>query len=74
LEDFEMGETGQIPNRTKRQGMFLALVGIVLVIVGAAIITIPGAPGRGSGIGTVSVVLGFLVLGLGLFRFISKRA
>ncbi len=69
-----MGETGQIPNRAKRQGMFLTLVGIVLVIVGAAIITIPGAPGRGSGIGTVSVVLGFLVLVLGLFRFISKRA
>ena len=51
--------------------MALGVLGIVLLIVGAAIVTIHGAPGRGSGIGTLSVVAGVVLLVIAYLRYRS---
>ena len=42
--------------------LILAIVGIVLVIVGVAIATVPGTHLRGSGLGTISIVGGLVLL------------
>jgi hypothetical protein len=60
-------------NIPKRAAMLLALIGILLAVVGAAIIIIPGAPMRGSGIGTISVVAGILLLIFGLYGLTMRR-
>jgi hypothetical protein len=72
MGDFEMGETGQLANKNKMPAILLGLIGIILLLVGAAIITIPGAPGRGSGVGTISIVIGLVFMVLGLLRFRAK--
>jgi hypothetical protein len=69
-----MGEKAQTTNNNKMHATLLAVIGIILVLVGAAIITIPGAPMRGSGIGTISVLLGVVLLFIALLRFRAKRA
>jgi len=51
---------------------FLSMIGIVVVIVGIGIVTIPGAPMRGSGIGTIAVLLGLLLVGVDYRRSRQK--
>ncbi|HUK84607.1 MAG TPA: hypothetical protein VLU95_01965 [Candidatus Acidoferrum sp.] len=55
------------------RAIILALLGIILVVVGLGIITIHGAPLRGSGFGTAFTVLGFLLLVIAFLRFYYKR-
>jgi hypothetical protein len=69
-----MDEKAQTTVNRNRFVILLGLIGIILVIAGAAIITIPGAPMRGSGIGTLSLVAGIVLLVIPLLRFMSKRA
>ncbi|HTY74142.1 MAG TPA: hypothetical protein VMD05_01090 [Candidatus Nanoarchaeia archaeon] len=64
-----MGEQEKTMGNSKMPAMILALIGIIVAIVGLAIIVVPHAPGRGSGIGTISLVLGVLILLFGLYRF-----
>jgi hypothetical protein len=61
-------------NNRNMHAIILAVIGVILVIVGAAIITIPGAPMRGSGIGTISLLAGVALLVIAALRFMSKRA
>jgi len=51
----------------------LGAVGLIVLIIGAYIVAVPGAPGRGSGIGTALLVLGVIMLVIALLRFRSKR-
>ena len=44
-------------NNNKMHGLILGVLGIILAIVGVAIITVRGMPFRGSGLGTVSVLV-----------------
>jgi len=50
--------------------MFFAVLGVALIVIGIGIITIHGAPLRGTGAGTLSVIAG-VVLGVVAY---SKRA
>ena len=50
----------------------VAVIGIIIAIVGAAIITIPHAPLRGSGLGTVLLVIGIVLLLVGGWRYTQK--
>ena len=72
--DFEMGEKRKTADNRNMHAIILSVIGIILVIVGAAIITIPGAPMRGSGIGTLSVLAGVVLLVIAFLRFYYKRA
>ena len=64
-------KTTSIPNMN---GIILIAIGLIALIAGAAIVYIPGAPMRGSGAGTASIVLGVVLLVIALLRFYYKRA
>lgn len=51
--------------------MILGVLGIILVIAGIAVATIHSSL-RGSGLGTAFLVLGFILLIIGAWRFFSK--
>ncbi len=57
-----MGEKVATVKMNKQQDMGLGLVGLILLIVGALIVFVPGMPFRGSGLGTILIVLGIVVL------------
>jgi hypothetical protein len=68
-----MDEKGQTKDSRNMHAIILAVLGIILVIIGEAIINIRGAPMRGSGIGTLSVVTGVILLIIAVIRFMYKR-
>jgi len=68
-----MGEKVKTSNNRNMHGIILGMLGIILVVVGLAIITIHGAPLRGSGFGTIFTVLGFVLLVIAFLRFFYKR-
>ena len=51
----------------------LAVLGIILVIAGIAVVTIHSKL-RGSGLGTALLVLGFIMLIIAVWRYLAKRA
>jgi len=53
--------------------IILGVLGIILVIVGAYIINVHGAPLRGSGAGTLLFLLGVILLIIAVLRFVYKR-
>jgi hypothetical protein len=67
----EKTPTSKKPNM---HAIILSIIGIIVLIAGAAIITVPGAPMRGSGIGTLSVLAGIVLLVIALLRFRVNRA
>ena len=60
------------PSKMNMHAMLLAVLGIIVVIVGGAIITVRGAPLRGSGAGTALLILGLLMLVVSFLRFFYK--
>ena len=57
----------------KMHATILAVLGIILVIAGAYIIDVPGAPLRGSGAGTLFLLLGVVLLVIAALRVFYKR-
>ncbi len=55
-----------------RHVMILGILGIIFVIAGIAVTTIHSAL-RGSGIGWGLIILGFLMLLIGVWRFANKQ-
>jgi hypothetical protein len=68
-----MVEKTPTSNSRNMHAIILGVLGIIFVIVGTYIITVHGAPLRGSGAGTLSVVLGVILLIIAVLRFIYKR-
>jgi hypothetical protein len=56
----------------KQPAMLLLAVGLVLAIIGVLEFEVPGMPFRGSGIGTICLFLGALLLAVGYLRLNSK--
>jgi uncharacterized membrane protein (DUF373 family) len=50
----------------------VAVIGILFVIAGAAIATIPGTGLRGSGLGTILLVIGIVLLLVAVWRFTQR--
>ena len=69
-----MGEQVKTDVNRNMHAIILAVLGIIFVIVGQYIINVHGAPLRGSGAGTASIVLGVVLLVIALLRFYYKRA
>jgi hypothetical protein len=65
----------QIPpsNSRNMHAIILGVLGIILVIIGEAIINIRGMPFRGSGLGTLAVIAGVILLIIAFLRFVYKR-
>ena len=68
-----MDEKGQTKDNRNMHAIILAVLGIILVIIGEAIINIRGAPMRGSGLGTILFVTGVILLIIAVLRFMYKR-
>jgi hypothetical protein len=66
-----MGNKGT-PLSLKNQPIMVAIFGLILVALGAMIVVIPGFPFRGSGLGTILIVLGAIVMIGGFVRFNQK--
>jgi hypothetical protein len=69
-----MSETGKTAISQNKHAMVLGALGIILVIVGGAIATIPGTHLRGSGLGTLAIVAGVVLLVIAGLRMFYKRA
>jgi len=52
--------------------IILWIVGIIALIAGIAVATIHGTHLRGSGLGTILIVLGVVLLIIGFLRYIYK--
>ena len=51
----------------------VAVIGIIVLIVGAVIVTVRGAPFRGSGLGTVLLVVGIVLLLVAGWRYSGSK-
>jgi hypothetical protein len=62
------------PNSSNKKlhAYILWILGIILAIAGFAIITIPGTGLRGSGLGTALLIPGFIMLLIGVVRYMYK--
>jgi uncharacterized membrane protein len=54
--------------------MILFVIGIILLILGIAIVSIHGAPLRGSGAGTIAIIAGVVLLIIAALRAFYKPA
>ncbi|HMD79211.1 MAG TPA: hypothetical protein VKF39_04425 [Nitrososphaerales archaeon] len=69
-----MSETAKTTGGKNMHAIILAVIGLIAVIAGGAIVAIPGAPLRGSGAGTLLIVLGLVLFFIAYLRFTRKRA
>jgi len=67
-----MTEEGKPKDNKKMHATILGVLGIIFVIIGAGIAIIHN-PLRGSGLGTISIVIGIVLLIIALLRFTYKR-
>jgi hypothetical protein len=68
-----MAEKTPISNSRNMHAIILGVLGIIFLILGTYIITVHGAPLRGSGAGTLIALLGVILLVIAALRFIYKR-
>lgn len=71
-KDLQLTEPVKAADNRNMHAIILTVLGIILVIAGVAIVTIPGAPMRGSGLGTISILAGIVLLAIALVRFRQK--
>jgi membrane protein YdbS with pleckstrin-like domain len=69
-----MDEKGKTTGNRVTHATILLVIGIILFIIGIIIVTVHGAPLRGSGVGTIAIIAGIILLVISALRFRSKRA
>ena len=64
-----------MPAKSSRNlhAIILWIVGIIIFIAGLAVATIHGTHLRGSGLGTILMVIGVLAVFIGLLRYFYKK-
>ncbi len=60
-------------SNSSMHGIVLAIIGILVLIIGVAIVAIKHMPFRGSGLGTVAIVIGVVLLLVGGLRLFYKK-
>jgi hypothetical protein len=73
MRSFKMGEQPKTVEKSNMHAIVLAILGILLLIVGVYIATVHGAPLRGSGVGTISIIIGVVLFAISLLRFFYKK-
>jgi uncharacterized membrane protein len=72
-----MEDKGKEPEKTKSNrnmhATVLAVIGIILFILGILIVSVHGAPLRGSGMGTILIIIGIVMLIIAALRAFYKR-
>ncbi len=69
-----MGEKVKSADHRKMHAIILSVIGIILLIAGVAVATIRGTHLRGSGLGTILIVIGVVLLVIAALRIYYKRA
>ena len=73
-----MEDKGKEPEKTKNNrnmhAIILAVIGIILFILGILIVSVHGAPLRGSGMGTILIIIGVVMLVIAALRAFYKPA
>ena len=73
-----MEDKGKEPEKTKNNrnmhAIVLAVIGIILFILGILIVSVHGAPLRGSGMGTILIIIGVVMLVIAGLRAFYKPA
>jgi len=72
-EGFEMEEQAKTAGKRNMHAIILGVIGIIALIAGVAVATVKGTHLRGSGLGTVLIVIGVVLLVIALLRFYYKR-
>ena len=68
-----MDDKGKTTGNRNTHAMILGVIGIILLILGILIVTVHGAPLRGSGVGTIAIITGIVLLVIAVLRSRSKR-
>jgi len=68
-----MEDKGKTNDNRNARAIILGVIGVILLILGIAIVTIHGAPLRGSGVGTIAIIVGVVLLVIAALRFRSTR-
>lgn len=68
-----MGEETKKSGKLNMHGILLAFIGIVALIIGVAIVAIKHMPFRGSGLGTILILIGVVLLLIGGLRLFYKK-
>jgi hypothetical protein len=69
-----MDDKGKTTGNPNTHAIILTVIGIVILILGILIVSVHGAPLRGSGVGTLAIIAGIILLVIAVLRFRSKRA
>ena len=67
-----MEDKGKNTGKNNTHAMVLAVIGIVLLILGILIVSVHGAPLRGSGAGTIAIIVGIVLLVIAWLRASRK--
>jgi uncharacterized membrane protein len=68
-----MGEQAKTSDSRNIHAIILSVLGIIALIAGIAVATVKGTHLRGSGLGTVLIVIGVVLLLIAILRFYYKR-
>jgi uncharacterized membrane protein len=68
-----MEDKGKNTNNRNTHAVILFMIGIILFILGILIVSIHGAPLRGSGAGTILIIIGVVMLVIAALRAFYKR-
>ena len=69
-----MEDKGKNTNNRNTHAVILFMIGIILFILGILIVSIHGAPLRGSGAGTILIIIGVVMLVIAALRAFYKPA
>jgi hypothetical protein len=69
-----MDEKGKTAGNRATHATILLIIGIILFIIGILIVTVHGAPLRGSGVGTIAIIAGVILLVVAFLRFRLNRS
>jgi hypothetical protein len=71
MEDFHMSDQTKPTGGGGRHFTWLSIIGVIVFIIGVAIATIPGTHLRGSGLGTLCIIVGVVIVAYDYVR--SKK-
>jgi uncharacterized membrane protein len=69
-----MEDKGKSTSNRNTHAIILFVIGIILFILGILIVSIHGAPLRGSGVGTIAIIVGVVLLVIAGLRAFYKPA
>jgi uncharacterized membrane protein len=74
MEDKGTEDKGNKTAKRNTRAIVLAVIGVVLLVLGILIVFVHGAPLRGSGVGTIAIIAGVILLVIGWLRASRKPA